>query len=250
VALERAGHKEEISFQKPEVKLRRNRPRKAIWFNPPYSMSVATNLTKMFTKIVDKSFPKNHDYLHKLFNNNNMRLSYSCTPNMSSIVSSHNKTILNPNSTGDDDKKCNCRVKSTCPMNGECLAAEIVYEAEVNSDDDTKLYTGASETSFKLRWGNHKKAFNNTRYRHDTVLSTYIWSLKDRDIDYNIKWRIVKKSRAYTPALGTCRLCLDEKTIIMRNSNNPAYLNKRNEFFSRCRHRRKFLLGTIKPIVS
>ena len=36
---------------------RRNRNRKVIWFNPPYSQNVKTNIGKMFIKLVREQFP-------------------------------------------------------------------------------------------------------------------------------------------------------------------------------------------------
>ena len=36
---------------------RRNRNRKVIWFNPPYSQNVKTNIGKIFIKLVREQFP-------------------------------------------------------------------------------------------------------------------------------------------------------------------------------------------------
>ena len=63
------------------------------WYNPPSNSSVKTNLGRKFLNIVDKCFPKNHP-LHKIFNRHTLKLSYSCMPNMKSIIASHNKTLL------------------------------------------------------------------------------------------------------------------------------------------------------------
>ena len=57
---------------------RKNRERNIIWFNPPYSMNVQTNIGREFLNLVSKHFPKNHRY-RKIFNKNNMKVSYSCT---------------------------------------------------------------------------------------------------------------------------------------------------------------------------
>ena len=79
-----------------------------IWFNPPFSKSIKTNIGKVFLQILSKHFPKNHK-LHKSFNRNTVKISYSCMKNIGSIISAHNWNILNPiiQSYG-----CNCRVKS------------------------------------------------------------------------------------------------------------------------------------------
>ena len=58
------------------------------------STTLDTNLFKLSTI----SFPPNHP-LHKTFNRNTLKLSYSCMPNVHCIVSGHNKTILNKQNT-------------------------------------------------------------------------------------------------------------------------------------------------------
>ena len=66
---------------------------KIIWFNPPYSMNVKTNIAREFLQLLDKHFHANH-HLHMVFNRNNVKVSYSCMPNTSSIIKAHNKRIL------------------------------------------------------------------------------------------------------------------------------------------------------------
>ena len=80
----------------PENSQKKKRKRKIIWFNPPYSKNVKTNVGKIFLKLLREHFPPNHK-LHKIFNTNNVKISYSCMKNISSIISAHNKNILNPN---------------------------------------------------------------------------------------------------------------------------------------------------------
>ena len=54
-----------------------------------------------------------------------------------------------------------------------------------------------TENDFKTGFDNHKLSFRNQNHSHDTVLSTYIWELKDNDTTYVIKWRIIKRANAY-----------------------------------------------------
>ena len=42
---------------------------------------------------MDKNFPEMHQ-LHKLFNRNNVQVSYSSLPNLKSMIKGHNKNIL------------------------------------------------------------------------------------------------------------------------------------------------------------
>ena len=57
-ALEKSGYDHKLTFD-PAVHSpsRKNRPRKIIWFNPPFSHSVKTKVGKEFLKILDSSFP-------------------------------------------------------------------------------------------------------------------------------------------------------------------------------------------------
>ena len=76
----------------------KTRKRKIICFNPPYSMNVEINIGKTFLKLVKKHFPCNNSF-HKILNKNTINISYSCMRNTSSIIVSHNKSILNPSLT-------------------------------------------------------------------------------------------------------------------------------------------------------
>ena len=81
-ALKNSGFNEKISYiekDEPSEQHRNNkkkRKRNIIWFNPPYSVNVKTNIGKMFFKIIKKNFPKNHQF-YKILNRNAVRLSYS-----------------------------------------------------------------------------------------------------------------------------------------------------------------------------
>ena len=76
--------------------------------------------------------------------------------NVGSIISAHNRNILNPivQSYG-----CNCRLKSSCPLNGECLTPNIICRADVSNDEnsDKKFYFGLADTPFKERYRSHTK---------------------------------------------------------------------------------------------
>ena len=55
----------------------RSRQRNIIWFNPPFSKNVKTNIARSFLKLVDTHFPIGNK-LHKIFNRNTVKVSYSC----------------------------------------------------------------------------------------------------------------------------------------------------------------------------
>ena len=92
---------------------RRNRNRKNIWFNPPYSINVKTIIGRIFQRLIDKQFPRHQKY-RKLFNRNNLRITYSCVPNMASVIRNHNTSLLK-NPTPTDIKECSYRQKVECP---------------------------------------------------------------------------------------------------------------------------------------
>ena len=93
-ALNSCGFKDRIAFiQNIPKSNARSRKRNIIWFNPPYSLNVRTNVAKIFLNLIDKCLPKGHKF-HKLFNRNNLKVSYSCLPSIKKITTSHNKNIL------------------------------------------------------------------------------------------------------------------------------------------------------------
>ena len=52
-------------------------------------------------------FPGDLEVFRKLFNKNNLKLSYSCSPNLKRIIDGHNKTILKQNPQPEDEKPPN-----------------------------------------------------------------------------------------------------------------------------------------------
>ena len=82
--------------------------------------------------LVDQHFPPHHKY-YKLFNRNNIRLSYSCMPNMNNVIRKHNSEIMK-NPAPSTTKTCNCRRKADCPMDGNCLLYALSTNDIVDND--------------------------------------------------------------------------------------------------------------------
>ena len=124
-------------------------------FNPTYSKNVKTNVGKVFLQLLKKHFPASH-ILNKIFNKNTVKISYSCTKNINSVISSHNKNILNPRTASFG---CNCRKKESCPLSGECLTSQLVYRATVTNTayEDINKYIGLADTTFKERHSNYER---------------------------------------------------------------------------------------------
>ena len=96
-----------------------------IWFNPPFSRNVTTNVAKRFLNLLDIHFPKSNK-LHKIFNRNTVKVSYCCTENLSSIIKTQNKKVTNEKITPRD--QCNCKSRNDCPLDGNCQTSDIIYK--------------------------------------------------------------------------------------------------------------------------
>ena len=69
-ALKNEGYRVNLEYRgrdESSTQGRRNRPRKILWFNPPYNMEVVNNLGKEFSKLLKRNFPSG-SLLHKIFN--------------------------------------------------------------------------------------------------------------------------------------------------------------------------------------
>ena len=241
-ALSASGFTPKMEFNQQEIN-RRNRPRNIIWFNPPFSRNVKTNIGKVFLKIVKKHFNKRHKY-YSIFNRNTLKISYSCTTNVANIIKGHNNKVTNSEQK-KQQRPCNCRQKDQCPMSGDCLATSIVYKAEVTHSNKTDVYYGQCEGEFKLRYNNHTKSFRHRKHSDETELSKLIWELKDNGVEYNLHWSIVSRAFPYKKGSVSCDLCLTEKATIIR-AEPRGLLNKRTELISKCRHKNKHTLRAFK----
>ena len=150
-------------------------------------------------------------------------------PNVKQIVSSHNKFTMREVTKTEEptlnNMNCNCRNKDSCPLEGNCLTPSVVYQATVTRQDNNKeeTYVGLTENTFKTRYNGHISSFRNKKHRNATTLSQYIWELNDTAITYSIKWKIVARSKAYTPSSKKCNLCLTEKFFIIYRPNMSTY---------------------------
>ena len=225
---------------------RRNRQRNIIWFNPPFSKNIKTNIARNFLDLVDTHFPAGHK-LHKIFNRNTVKVSYSCMNNVKNIISKHNTRIIRKSQPQvTNTTSCNCRNKETCPLQNKCMSKDIVYKATISTcnTNDTKHYIGMTSNTFKERYRNHIKSFNHKKYSNETELSKYVWHLKENNTDYTIKWSIIKNSISYTGGSKRCNLCLEEKLSILKEKSKYL-LNKRSEIVSACHHKNKFQVNHL-----
>ena len=248
-SLKSSGFSDGIKYCKPTSKPTRTRNRNIIWFNPPYNAAVKTNIGKSFLALLDKHFPPHHK-LAKIINRNNVKLSYSCSPSMASIISRHNKKILSMSLPSEQEpsssnRSCNCRQREHCPLKGRCLEKTLIYKATIKAENSTTSYIGSTESTFKERYTSHKSSFQHEKQSSSTSHSSYIWELKKKKIPYELTWEIMKKASPYKCGTRRCDLCLTEKLLILK-SDPQVTLNKHSEIMQKCRHSNKFKLKSIK----
>ena len=244
-ALKQSGYSTSLSYdENTRQPKKKNRRRKIIWFNPPFSQSVETNVGREFRNILTRNFPVQHKY-HKIFNKNTVKLSYSCMPNIGNIIKSHNASILNIDKAQENLKECSCRNKDSCPLDNNCLTKSLIYQANLSCDNDENFkYIGLVEGDFKKRYNNHNMSFRNERYANSTELSKKFWDLKNEGMDPKVSWKILKIVKSYKNGQKCCQLCLTEKLFIIK-CRDKNLLNSRSEISSKCRHKRKFLLSKV-----
>ena len=199
-ALDESGYNYTLTYKLRTPNRQRKRQRDNIlWYNPPFSKNVSTNIGHKFLNLVDKHFPKDNK-LRKILNRNTIKISYSCMNNTKQIIDSHTKRILKSSqcidqtkTTPTTSKNCNCRQKNACPLNRHYLQTSVIYQASVTRKDNntTETYTGLTENEFKVRYRNLHATFRHSKDRNSTELSKYVWSLKDNNIEHPISWQIL-----------------------------------------------------------
>ena len=127
-----------------------------------------------------------------------------------------------------------------CPLQGNCVKENVVYQAAVATETTTETYVGLA-SNFKERYRNHQTSFRHPSKRNETELSKYIWDLKDRKKSFHVKWRILRSCQPYS---NVSKKCLQEKYFIIFRKDLSS-LNKRNELASPCRNRNSACYETV-----
>ena len=218
-------------------------------------MNVKTNIGGRFLALIDECFPKG-SIMGKVFNRNNLKLSYRTCHNMKQVLAKHNKKVLAASIPKEAKRTCDCpkakREAGTCPLQGHCLAKNTIYQATVvetlpNGESKEETYVGCCATEWKPRYRNHIKSFTHIRYKGETILSTHIWEIKARGGDYTIAWRILDRGSPFTPVTRACMLCTVEKFYIIRKPK-LASLNSRQEVGVHCAHVAMSLLSNVEKV--
>ena len=141
------------------------------------------------------------------------------------------------------EKRCNCRTKNKCPLNGDCQAENIIYQASIVTNQpqpESHTYVGLS-VYFKDRYRNHTQSLRNRRYGNQTSLSRFLWDLNDKNIKYDLKWKILDRAQPYNPITDVCNLCTLEKYYLIFKPETSS-LNLNEEINSYCLHKDPLLL--------
>ena len=150
--LSEAGYDVKLKCNRNKKTKQKNSKRNIVCFNPPYSKIVVKKVGHYFLKLLNKHFAR-HQKQHKIFNRNTVKVSYSCTKNIKSIIiNCHNKKVLHQNRPCLNEQKCSCIRKELCPLNGNCQAENVVYEATITCNERTygeNIYIGIAKTTFK-----------------------------------------------------------------------------------------------------
>ena len=251
-ALKDSGYDHTLNFE-PKIDqtkaTSKNRPRKIIWFAPPFSSNVTTRIGSKILALIDSSFPPSHDF-HKIFNRNNVKVSYRTTPNMKQIIGGHNKKILSKFQSSNHTKECTCTAEP-CPVDGICQQEGTIYQATVshkdtNTNEELKeTYIGMTGPPFIERYRNHRSSFKLKHKETDSELSKHIWNLKGKGLTYQIKWKILDRTKTFSPISRICKLCTLERFYLITRKDLYS-LNKNTEFGHDCLHKRFFKLSTAK----
>ena len=71
--------------------------------------------------------------------------------NMKSVINYHNMNVLN--NTAETEEGYNCRNRNNCPLDGKYLTPNIIYKAQITSNQPNykqKVYIGTAETDLIL----------------------------------------------------------------------------------------------------
>ena len=234
---------------KQEKKEKKKREaRQVTWFNPPFNLNVKTDIGKKFLNLVKKHFKKGGKIdqtglnLSKILNVHTVKLSYSTTNNVARHIVKHNNKVLKQNKK-QEQKKCNCKKDDVCPLDGDCRVGPMVYQADVIEANRTMHYIGMTGNTFKERYNAHSRALRDRKIakKQSTRLSKHVWSLKDNNIQHEVKWKLRARTGLYFPGAKYCDTCITEALLILEASRKTC-LNLRTEILSKCPHMRKYSL--------
>ena len=120
----------------------------------------------------------------RLFNSSNVKMSYGCTSNMSSIIAAHNARLLNKDFQEENppEKEPVCKCGGACKLNGRSVDSDLVYSSQLilTQSGEVKEYLGST----RQRASQHTTDSNFERYKNSTNLAKTKWSLRDKNVEF------------------------------------------------------------------
>ena len=144
-------------------------------------------LAKSFL-LLHKHLPKTHKF-YKIFNQEQCQSQLQ----FNAKYFKHNKIskVLSSDESRLSKSSCNCRDKSSCRLNGNCLQQNVIYCSKViprnqYTNKNHPHYIGLTEF-FKDRLYKHKNSFKYENKQNKTELSNFIWDQKSKYIDVSLE---------------------------------------------------------------
>ena len=133
--------------------------------------------------------------------------------------------------------RCNCRVKTKCPLNGDCRKEDVIWKCTALATfQPKKVYLGIAEGEFKKqRCYNHTQSFRNESYWNSKTLFSYVWKIKHTKKETpKLVQEIIRIAPSHWNRTKRCSLCLHEKLAILMYPNQSKLSNKRLELVLQC----------------
>ena len=155
-------------------------------------------MAKLFLKLIDTRLPATNKS-HRIFNRSIRKVSFRCTENISRIIKGHNKKVTQIKR--HHQLECNCRIKTECPLDGDCRKEDVIYKsAALTTFQHKEVYLGLPEgKSKKQGFYNHTQSFCNENYSNSTTLFSYVSKIKKTKKETpTIVWEIIRTAAPYT----------------------------------------------------
>ena len=152
-------------------KINKNRHKNIAWYNPPSCQLSNINIGKYFLRIISKNSKDGNSH-SKVINKNNVKISYSCTNNISKIIDNHNKELINKinwNNKVNKNMHVIVKYKMNAPLENKCNLDNTEYQSNISTKENhniDKTYIVITSLNWKLRYYNHLQSFRNPTFRN------------------------------------------------------------------------------------
>ena len=130
--------------------------------------------------------------------------------------------------TAKFEESCNCRKRSNCPLHRNFLTKNILYKAQIMSNQANykeKVYIGTVKTDFKHKFKDLTKSFNLKCYENSPKLSKEYWTMKRNHFTLKGTWIIIQKWAPLNTTKIKCFLRPNEK-LETASHKKDSLLNK------------------------